>query len=295
MENSKNMPDFLAMTIEFMNRSNPITPENAYLNSKDGLYYCKKCHTPREVIEPFPVPDGRPLKHNRACDCDVARQEAEKKREEERKKAEHIISLRYDAFPSCKQSSNDNSMRNWTFANDKGYQPEIRRKALNFVEDFDTWRKGGKGLLFYGDVGTGKSYMAACIANALIDREIPVLMTDFATIANTVWNIQDKQGYYESLNRYPLLIIDDLGVQRENRYMDEIVFNVINMRANSGLPLIVTTNLSAREILSEETKGGKRIFSRLTRMCVMVEVKGADLRQITGFDEMAEFTALLNK
>ncbi len=293
MENIKDIPDFLAMAIEYMNSSNPITAENAYFNSDDGLYYCKKCHTPREVIET--LPDGRTLKHNRACDCDIARQKVEKEREEQCKKAEHIASLRYDAFPSCKQSSNGNSMRNWTFANDKGYQPKIRRKALNFVNDFNMWRKKGKGLLFYGDVGTGKSYMAACIANALIDSEIPVLMTDFATIANTAWNIQDKQGYYESLNRYPLLIIDDLGVQRDNRYMDEIVYNVINMRANSGLPLIVTTNLSAEEILGEETKGGKRIFSRLTRMCVMVQFEGDDLRQITGFDEMAEFAALLDK
>ena len=52
------------------------------------------------------------------------------------------------------------------------------------------WRTGRRltrnntGLLLFGDVGTGKSFFAGCIANALLDRDVPVLMTNFPTILN---------------------------------------------------------------------------------------------------------------
>ncbi|MDE6102846.1 MAG: hypothetical protein K2F73_07735, partial [Ruminococcus sp.] len=88
MECVKNMPDFFAMAIKFMNDSNPITPENSYFNSSDGLHYCRKCHTPREVIETFP--DGRTLKYNRACDCDISRQMSEELEKERIERQRHI-------------------------------------------------------------------------------------------------------------------------------------------------------------------------------------------------------------
>lgn len=298
MENEKNKTDFLAMTVQFMNNSNPITPENSYFNSSDGLHYCKKCHTPREVIETFF--DGRTLKHNRTCDCEMALQRAEELEKERIRKQNHIDILRYEAFPSCKGSDGDNNMRNWTFANDKGYQPLIMRKAWNYVENFSQFKKKGSGIVFYGTVGTGKSYMAACIANALIDREVPVLMTDFATIRNTVWNAKNKQEYYESLNSYNLLIIDDLGTQASSDYMYEIEFNVINMRINAGLPIIVTTNYNSDAIFKYEkadkkplTEQENRILSRLKGRCIPIEVNGEDLRQKSNMANLAELFSLL--
>lgn len=314
MECVKNMPDFLAMAVKFMNDSNPITSENSYFNSSDGLHYCRKCHTPREVIETFP--DGRTVKHNRACDCEMALQKAEELEKERLRRENHIDILRYEAFPSCKGSDNDKNMRNWTFENDKGYQPVIMQKARNYVENFSEFRKKGSGILFYGTVGTGKSYIAACIANALIDHEIPVLMTDFATIRNTVWNAKNKQEYYESLNKYSLLIIDDLGTQASSDYMYEIEFNVINMRINAGLPIIITTNYDSDAIFrygkkvksadkksdeeSDEERNKKplteqehRILSRLKGRCIPVEVLGEDLRQVSNMADLADLFRLL--
>lgn len=302
MENEENKPDFIAMTIKFMNNSNPITPENAYFNSSDGLHYCRKCHTPREVIETFP--DGRTLKHNRTCDCDIELHNAEELEKERIRRQNHIDILRYEAFPSCKGSDSDKNMRNWTFENDKGYQLLIMQKAKKYVENFSEFKKKGSGILFYGTVGTGKSYIAACIANALIDREISVLMTDFATIRNTVWNAKNKQEYYESLNRYSLLIIDDLGTQASSDYMYEIEFNVINMRINAGLPIIVTTNYNSDAIFKYKktdektdekplTEQENRILSRLKGRCIPIEVNGEDLRQKSNMADLADLFRLL--
>ena len=68
------------------------------------------------------------------------------------------------------------------------------------------------GLLLWGDVGTGKTFFAGCIANALLDKGIPVLMTNFARILNTLAGMhsEDRNLFIDSMNRYSLLIIDDL-------------------------------------------------------------------------------------
>ena len=52
-------------------------------------------------------------------------------------------------------------------------------KARAYVENWKEAYKNNTGLLLFGDVGTGKSFFAGCIANALLDRDVPVLMTNF--------------------------------------------------------------------------------------------------------------------
>ena len=71
------------------------------------------------------------------------------------------------------------------------------------------------GLLLWGDVGTGKSFFAGCIANALMEKEIPVCMTNFARIINDLASrFEGRNEYIDRLFRYPLLILEDFGVER---------------------------------------------------------------------------------
>ena len=84
--------------------------------------------------------------------------------------------------------------------------------AKRYVENWQEMRKNGHGLLLWGGVGSGKSYMAACIANALIDQEKRVLMTDFASISNI--SVFDSAEYVRSLSSYDLLIVDDCSTDR---------------------------------------------------------------------------------
>ena len=76
------------------------------------------------------------------------------------------------------------------------------------------------GLLLFGDVGTGKSFFAGCIANALLDQDVPVLMTSFPTILNRLTGVypEERVNFINSLNDYDLLIIDDLGVERSTEF-----------------------------------------------------------------------------
>ena len=152
--------------------------------------------------------------------------------------------------------------------------------AHNYVEHFVEMRERGKGLLLYGGVGTGKTFISACIANALIDKGYSCLVTNFSRLANTLNGMYaERQEYLDRLNRFSLLVIDDLSAERGTEYMDEIVHTVIDARCRSGKPLIATTNLSKEDFTRASDVRKQRIYSRLLEMCVPYEVKGVDRRR----------------
>ena len=69
-------------------------------------------------------------------------------------------------------------------------------------------------------------FSAGCIANALLDRDVPVLMTNFPTILNRLTGMfsEDRSEFIASFDEYDLLIIDDLGVERSTEYAMEQMF-----------------------------------------------------------------------
>jgi DNA replication protein DnaC len=104
-------------------------------------------------------------------------------------------------------------------------------------------------------------------------------MTNFAKIANTVSGMwEGKQEYYDGLNDYRLLVIDDLAAERKTEYMSEIIFNVIDSRYRANLPMIVTTNLTSEELKNPIDMSYQRTFSRLLEMCTPIKVEGEDKR-----------------
>ena len=96
-------------------------------------------------------------------------------------------------------------MRNWTFEHDNGRNPQTET-ARFYVDSWETMQAENIGYLFWGGVGTGKSYLAACIANALMEQEVPVCMTNFATILNDLAaSFEGRNEYISRLCSYPLL------------------------------------------------------------------------------------------
>lgn len=79
-------------------------------------------------------------------------------------------------------------------------------------------KKNNRGCLFWEPVGTGKSYIAACIANALLEQEITVKMTSLTTIINDIFALDNKTEYFNELTRYSLLILDDFGAERSSGF-----------------------------------------------------------------------------
>ena len=260
---------------EIMNAINSIAenvpkPENGSYVGEDGLMYCPVCNRRKQCRVTFL---GKERIMPCACQCDIDKREQERKTKEAVEFEDRVKALRLMAFPNP-------NMQNWTFGNDDGKNQVLSNAFRNFVENFGKFCQSGTGLLLYGGVGTGKTFFAACIANALIDKGIPVLMTSFPRIANTVQGMTaGRQEYYDSFQSYQLLILDDLAAERKTEYMQEIVYNVVDARCSSGLPMIVTSNITAQELKNPGDEISERIFSRLLKCCHPIEFTGPDRRK----------------
>lgn len=229
---------------------------------RDGLLYCGKCGTPRQVRLNL---TGVEKAYSCLCKCRSEEREREALAFRRRQEAEKIRRLRTFAL-------SDPSYRGWTFAGDDGREPKMEY-LRRYAERWDEAREKGIGLLLWGDVGTGKSYGAACVVNALTDRGIPCMMTTFIRLANELSGgaRDDKNAYIRSLDRYQLLVIDDLGAERGSEYMQEMVFEVVDARYRAGRPLIVTTNLTLEYMKHPEKVTYSRIYDRVFEMTVPIK------------------------
>lgn len=247
--------------------------EKFYINEKDymkdGIVYCYKCNTPKQSKRKAL---GREWIMPALCECQtLARDLEEKKRHEEETKRE-IERLKNAGFA-------DHELKKFTFEADDLKNEKISKFSKNYAKDFKKYLKEGKGILFFGDVGTGKTYFACAIANELIEKGYTCHVTNFARVVNRIASTYDKQAIIDSLNSYQFLVIDDLAAERDTDYMNEIVWNVIDSRYRARKPIVITTNLTSAELFNPINVSKKRVYSRLLEMCIPVEVRGEDRRK----------------
>ena len=244
-------------------------PEREYI--KDGHAYCKNCHERKDgkVLEML----GKKRIYKVSCKCDRDREAKQKARE----KQMEIERLKRECFSSMIQWS-------YTFENYQGQKTQAFTIAQNFTKDFERMRKENIGLLFYGSVGSGKTYLACSIANALIEQyQIGVKIRNFAQLINDLQKGSfdfDKNEYIDSIVNTSVLILDDLGIERDTAYAKEQVYNIINNRYLKQKPTIFTTNLPYDTIYGcTEGVEYQRIYSRIIEMCIPVMVVGEDFRK----------------
>ncbi len=256
--------------------------EGEYLG-EDGLLYCEKCHTPIQCRKQF-LGKMRTL----PCTC-RCRQEEMKRQKEEAEAREQMMKIQRLKSTGIQERH----LLDWRF--DAAEDNETIRWAKNYVANWKRVRAENLGLLLWGDVGTGKSFAAACIANALLEQAVPVLMTNFSKILNQMGAMytEERYQYIASFNHYPLLIIDDLGIERSTEYAKEQVYAVIDERYKANLPLIITTNLTINQIRNPENVADARIYSRVLEMCTPIQVKGNDRRQTTSREKQERVKTVL--
>ena len=235
---------------------------------KDGLLYCGNCNTKKQRV--LNTPWSQSIVYC-LCECEVEKRN--KRLVEERRKEE----LRY--IENLKVSGiHDKNIYNYTFAN--ADNDVYIKKAKKYCENWEEIYKNNNGLLLWGDVGTGKTFIAGCIANELIENRVSVLMTSLSKIINDLqgFGLTDKNAYLNSINRFKLLILDDLGAERQSDFALEQVFSVIDSRYKNGQPVIITTNLSLNELKNPTDTKYKRIYDRILEMCVPLKFEGNSKR-----------------
>lgn len=256
---------------------------------KDGHIYCKTCNE-RIDGKPIPMLDKKLMIIRNACKCDRDRAEQEKLREKQIEQDR----LRKNCFISKNQIA-------YTFENvDEDTDKDIIKKAKNYVKHFEEMRKDNVGLLLYGNVGSGKTYIACSIANAIItEYSNTVKMRNFAQILNDLqkggFNL-DRNEYIEQITSSTLLILDDFGIERNTEYALEQIYNVINARYLKARPTIITTNLNFKDIEKEqEDIMLGRIYSRIIEMCLPLRVTGLDRRKIQSKEKLKKAQNLIDE
>ena len=259
-----------------------VLKEDEYRDEATGEILCRFCHhARRKTISCLGVEKEVSI----LCPC----QEEKYEKETAEKKQQDFMDLvqRHRSVGMAEKA-----LREYTFANDKGYNQQIEI-AKNYVKHWENMLENGRGLLFWGGVGTGKTFLAGCIANALLEKGVRVMMTNFQRILNDLADFSGRNGKTDNLNRYPLLILDDLGVERSTGYVSEQMFSIIDSRYRSGLPMIITTNLTLEEMRTTADPDRKRIYDRILHHSIPVCVNGQNIRQQEAAENMKAAKVLL--
>lgn len=255
---------------EWYNRlGNPQAPGD-YTDPATGLLVCGVCGEPKQMrVELLGMVQTVP------CDCRCIQEEKDRQREEQaRRDAEYRAAMRRT---ECFRE--DMRKAGCTFDSDDQRNAKLARQVRGYARQFEKFKQEGRGLLFLGPTGTGKTFYACCIANALIDAGYSAIVTNFAQIANDLQGTFDKAQVHNRLLRADLLVLDDLAAERDTSFMQEIVFQVIEERSAAKKPLIVTSNVSTQEFMNPGDLARRRVFSRLKEVCIPIAVTGADRRE----------------
>lgn len=251
---------------------------------EDGLVYCGKCGSRKQLRVKF---GDKTHVVRCVCKCESKELEEKKRQEEYEEQMRRINRLK-------EASMMDKKYREVTF--DKYEVREENKKvfemAKKYSDRFQDMYKKNQGLLLYGPVGTGKSFTAACIGNYLLNNAKPVIMTSFVKILQDIWENDREAEYITILNSASLLIVDDLGTERETDYALEKVYNIIDSRVRANKPMIITSNLELNDMMECEDIRKKRIYDRILECCYPVYVGGKSFRMMKAaqrFDEMKDF------
>lgn len=227
----------------------------------------------------------------RACKC---RREKLNKQNIESKNLEKQIRLKQVIKNSLiNKSFRKNTFKNWNhfLGNERLYK--ISKK---YAENFYRMKENNQGILVYGNSGNGKTYFSSCIANYLLDKLIPVMC--IGSIGLTEKISESKKSFGEngifkllnSLDNADLLIIDDLGTEPDNKWTRAMIYQIIEKRNTSKLPLIITTNINLSEL---KERYDERTYSRLIKMCRFIENTSNDIRKVQGRQQTSLFKEIL--
>ncbi len=234
------------------------------------LLYCGNCKTPKQTkIFVNGIEQIVPC----MCKCKTEARDKEEAAYYAEQRKVYIDSLPAGVLQ-------DESISEMTFENDDTNSSQIKF-ARKYVDAWEDVKKENAGMLNWGDTGNGKTYTAACIANALMEKGVPVLFTSTVKLLAEVDSMYkaERNKLIRSLDNYDLLVLDDMGAERDTGYAREHLYHVIDNRYKLKKPLIVTTNMQLGVMQKEKNMEYKRIYERVQAMCTPIQFRGENRRK----------------
>lgn len=250
---------------------------------QNGLRYCSLCHTPRECeVLLFEQKRKVPV----LCRCLEESRRQQEQAAAEQQRLWQAQRLRRQCFlePALQQCRFETAE-----------QTPLIVQARQYAWHFDKLSPKNIGLLFTGEVGSGKTFAAACLANALIDRGLGVRMFSMPRLLAEMQSLRERSALFTEISDCPLLVLDDFGSERCTDYALEQLFLVVDTRLGSGRPMVVTTNLTVDELKSPADLRYERIFDRLLSMCTPAIAQGGSRRKQISQQKRADAVALLRE
>ena len=195
------------------------------------------------------------------CRCERKKLEIQRENELKQEKLAKIaelknlslISKRYEnvSFESTQTGHNDSF--------DKAFE-----HCKRYCENHQKVYENGNGIYLFGAKGTGKTYVTTCIANELLKKCVPVLLTNLFEISKAVKSTfqngfhESEQEFFERFEKVSFLIFDDLGVETftkndRDTWLQTLLFDLINRRYrryNAKKPTIFSSNYSLNELVN---------------------------------------------
>lgn len=275
--------DSLAKAFDSYTHMNNYAPENSYYNETQKLYYCSTCNTPKQCRIKWM---GIEQTVNCMCDCESRANIKDVEAHVERKRQLRVRTNRNIGIPGklFDKTFQSFEIKEW---NKKNYS-----LCKKYAEKFPEMKKDNIGLRLCGSNGTGKTHMAAAIANDLIERGYRVYMRTMDELIGEICKSFDKNQTVADICDYDLLIIDEFGQERSTETVQQYVQDIINTRTINGRPFIITTNVLKPDE-SAMDMCDRRIYSRFNETLVTLMFEGKDMREEIHSSKVERFKEIL--
>lgn len=165
-------------------------------------------------------------------------------------------------------------------------------KIANVLQSFD--KSDELGYFLFGNMGVGKSYLAACVSNAYAKRGRNVAFVHVPTLMNHLKQLFNRpdamQSALNSLCRIPLLVLDDLGAEPITSWSrDEILLTILNDRLENKRKTIITSNYFPNDLVNlykldnrgtSDAIRATRLVERISALTIPYEMTGKNRRKV---------------
>ena len=221
------------------------------------------------------------------CKCKLKQIEEEKLNQERIEKMQRVEKLKKFSLlgERYKNATFESSQTGINSSFDRAF-----KRCRKYCEIHEITIKNGYGIYLFGDKGTGKTHLTACMANDLMSKCVPVLFTNLFEISKAVKSTfgretgQTEQALIDKFSNIDVLFFDDLGTEiftknSNNTWLQGLLFDLINKRYNCKKATIFSSNYSLNDLINKRGIAEKTVdrISEMTSGAVM-KSEGISLR-----------------